>query len=357
MFRLKKLVLQPTTFCNLDCEYCYLPYRSRRGVMDVAVTRRLAEDLSGYDGDLLVIWHGGEPLAAGLNSFATLAEPLLKLPHLKHAVQTNATLITAEWCSFFAEEDFRVGISMDGPGDVCGRRTYRNGRAALPAILDGIDLLRKTKVEFHVIAVAHENSLGRAGEIYGFFRDLGCSSVGFNIEEREGVNSEAPGCNGEDVYRFWSDLFLAWKQGPNLGIREFRQILLWMSSVCTDNLSVLEDTHDIFPTVGVDGSVVVLSPELLGGKSSHYNDFIVGNVLRTGLLQILREAESRGYVQEFLAGVEKCRQQCPYFSYCGGGQASNKFYELGRLDVTETEFCRNSKQRLVDAVLDNLEGS
>ena len=63
------LVLQPTAFCNIDCKYCYLPSRDQRGVMEQSTVRRIFERVfeSGYAAPAIsVIWHAGEPLAAGL---------------------------------------------------------------------------------------------------------------------------------------------------------------------------------------------------------------------------------------------------------------------------------------------------
>src|SRR5262249_40861140 len=100
-----------------------------------------------------------------------------------------------------------------------------------------------------------------------------------------------------------------------------------------------------------NGDVVLLSPELAGSQSDRYGNFVVGNVLRESLVQIVRRGSDSLYVTDFLAGVERCRATCPYFNYCRGGQASNKFQELGTTDATETEFCRNTRQRLLDAVV------
>jgi uncharacterized protein len=58
-------------------------------------------------------------------------------------------------------------------------------------------------------------------------------------------------------------------------------------------------------------------------------------------------------VKEFVEGVEACRSTCPYFGFCGGGHAANRFFEHGRFDGTETEHCRNSKMSLLEGVLDH----
>lgn len=104
-FFLGQIVLQPTTICNLNCSYCYLPSRSKNLRMDNRLTERLAESIGDLklDYKIPLVWHGGEPLAYGLDHFVTLLEPLEGLRNegrIIHCVQTNGTLINDRWCEF-----------------------------------------------------------------------------------------------------------------------------------------------------------------------------------------------------------------------------------------------------------------
>jgi uncharacterized protein len=76
-------------------------------------------------------------------------------------------------------------------------------------------------------------------------------------------------------------------------------------------------------------------------------------VLTTPLSEILAGAAGTPWIEEFLEGVEACRATCPYFGFCGGAHAANRYFEHGRFDVTETDHCRNSKMRLLEGVLDH----
>jgi uncharacterized protein len=113
------------------------------------------------------------------------------------------------------------------------------------------------------------------------------------------------------------------------------------------------------PTIAHDGRVVLFSPELAGfDNAPGYGDFALGNVLTDGLAGIVAATAGRptGWVAEYFAGVERCRRTCPYFGFCGGAHASNRYFELGRFDTTETEHCRNTKIRLLEGVLDHAQG-
>src|SRR5688572_19475467 len=97
------IVVQPTTFCNLNCRYCYLPNRHKQLLMDIEVAKALADQISSWEliRPVCLIWHGGEPLATGMNYFESLIQPfrtLMEAGRVIHEIQTNATLITNEWC-------------------------------------------------------------------------------------------------------------------------------------------------------------------------------------------------------------------------------------------------------------------
>ncbi|MBI5078181.1 MAG: hypothetical protein HZB11_02320 [Candidatus Yonathbacteria bacterium] len=214
----------------------------------------------------------------------------------------------------------------------------------------GVDFLNKHQIPFTVICVVGEWSLNRARELYEFFCELGCFEIGFNIEEKVGIHDLSAPDNGELVKKFWEELFIAWRGNPKILIREFSRVLAWMETVSESEQQVARH-QDLFPSVAHDGTVVLLSPELLDARSEHYNNFVAGNILRQSLDSILVNGEGLEYVRDFRKGVEKCAQVCEYSEYCMGGQASNKFFELGSTNGTETIYCRNVEQRLVDAVL------
>ena len=112
---------------------------------------------------------------------------------------------------------------------------------------------------------------------------------------------------------------------------------------------------DPIPLIAVDGRVVLLSPELAGFSDPRYGDFASGSVTETPLHEIVSAvaAHPDGWIAEYLAGVEACRAGCPYFGFCGGAHAANRYFEHGRFDGTRTDHCGNSKISLLEAVLDH----
>lgn len=348
------VIMQPTTLCNLDCSYCYLPFRASDRRMPVAVAEAVAPAANAWAaaGRFSLVWHGGEPLAAGREHLAALLAPFS--PAVEHHVQTNATLIDDAWCDFFQEHRIRVSVSVDGPPERNGDRITRSGRPSYDRIVRGIEALRRHGIPFSALAVVSAPVPGRATELYRYFLDLGCDVLGVNIEEREGVNTRGNAYPPATVTGFWAELLAAWRREPRIHLREVEWTLRYAAAVLDGTADeVLPRQLDPIPTVGHDGSVVLLSPELAGFSDPRYGDFTSGNVLTTGLAEMLAAARSVPWIGEFLTGVENCRASCPYFGFCGGGHAANRFFEHGRFDSTETNHCRNSKIGLLEGVLEH----
>jgi uncharacterized protein len=348
------VVMQPTTLCNLDCAYCYLPFRGddRRMPVEVAQAVATAVDPWARNGRFSVVWHGGEPLAAGREHLAALFAPFG--PGVEHHVQTNATLIDDAWCEFFIEHQVRVSVSVDGPLERNGDRVTRGGKPAYARIMRGIEALQRHEIPFSALCVVGQPRPGLATELYGYFLELGCEVLGINVEELEGVNSRPNRHPAADVTAFWAELVAAWRQDPRIHLREVEWSLRFAGAVLDGTADeVLPRQLDPIPTIAQDGFVVLLSPELAGFTDPVYGDFTSGNVLTTGLGEILSGAASTPWIAEFLRGVEACRSSCAYFGFCGGAHAANRYFEHGRFDVTETDHCRNSKIRLLEGVLDH----
>jgi uncharacterized protein len=348
------VVMQPTTLCNLACNYCYLPFRRENRKMPVAVAEAVAAEIADFAraGRFSVVWHGGEPLAAGADHLAALFAPFG--PGVEHHVQTNATLIDDAWCEFFVAHDVRVSVSVDGPPERNGERVDRGGKPAYELIAKGIEALRRHGIPFSTLCVVPDPRPGVATELYEYFLGLGCEVLGINVEEQEGVNLRLNRHDPSAVSAFWAELVSAWRRAPSIHLREVEWSLRYVGAVLDGTAdSLLPRRLDPIPTIAHDGSVVLLSPELAGFHDPRYGDFTSGNVLTTPLREILAGAADTPWIGEFLRGVEACRESCPYFGFCGGAHAANRYFEHGRFDVTETDHCRNSKIRLLEGVLDH----
>lgn len=300
-----------------------------------------------------ICWHGGEPLAAGRDHLGRLMNAFKGSP-VKHSVQTNASLINERWIEFLIDRDVRVGVSIDGPPDDNTHRVDRAGKPSFDRVLRSLRLLIEAGQEIAIIAVVSDPSPLRAQRLYRFVAELGVAWLGVNIEEREGVNQRRTAPASVDVIGFWSELTTLWRKDPVVRVRELERVIGHADHVLSRKSNKVTSPIDPLPTVTWNGDVTLISPELAGFNSRRLGNFDCGNVTEVPLDKLIAEGLRRVWVQEFKTGVEKCRASCGYFEFCGGGPPANRYFEHGRLDGTETDYCRNSKIALIEGVLESV---
>lgn len=362
------LVVQPTPFCNIDCKYCYLPGRNSKAVVEPETLRNLFSQVfaSGWVREALsVVWHAGEPMVLPIafyrDTFAMIER--LRPPELAivHSFQTNGTLIDEPWCAFFAEAAVNVGVSIDGPKRFHDRnRLTRSGRGTFDKTIAGIRLLRRHAVPFHVISVLSAASMAAPREMFDFFVAEAIEHVCFNVEESEGDHvSQSFGETGVETayYRFLDEFWRlsAADPGKITFIREIEHAL--QQVIRPKEAQFRNQLVEPFAVTSMDwaGNISTFSPELLGLKNAAYNDFLLGNVNRDNLVELPGRPVFARMLADIGAGVAMCRDSCEYFSVCGGGEPVNKLAENGTFASTETTYCRVTKMRATDLVLDALE--
>ncbi|MDE6418101.1 MAG: anaerobic sulfatase-maturation protein [Duncaniella sp.] len=191
--------------CNLACEYCYYLdkqklYHSPGRSSDMFMSDDLLEMfvrsyIEAQPADsVLFTWHGGEPLLRGLGFYEraiALQQKYAGGRQVDNCIQTNGTLLTDEWCRFFRDNNFLVGVSIDGPREVHDAyRRLRGGGPTFDGVMRGIEKLDRNGVEWNAMAVVNDINVRRPLELYHFFRDtLGCQFLQFApIVERTGAD-------------------------------------------------------------------------------------------------------------------------------------------------------------------------
>mgnify|MGYP002777893738 CR=1 FL=1 len=365
------VVIQPTSFCNLNCDYCYLPDRHLKNQLSLDLIEPIFKTLftSRFMGqDFTVCWHAGEPLAVPISFYdqamARIQEAERKYNtqplRVMHSIQTNGTLINQAWCDCFIRHDMIVGVSIDGPAFIHDRhRQTRTGLGSHAATLRGISLLQKNQIPFNVIAVISEDSLDYPDEIFNFFYDHGITAVGFNMEETEGIHQQSSldQVGTQQRYRAFMQRF--WELTATRGAIQVREFESICSSVYTGIRLEHTDMNRPFVIVNFDyeGNFSTFDPELLGVSTERYGNFILGNVLQNSLESVCHSPRFWQIYGDMAAGVQLCQQNCEYFGVCGGGAGSNKYWEQGTLACTETNACRYRIQVVTDIVVNALEQS
>ena len=364
------IVIQPTPFCNMRCRYCYLPDRDSHAKMSDAVLDAVLEGIEHSDlvGDNpTIIWHAGEPLAFGKAFFRRALEATRQITArgrkvVSHRVQTNGLLLDESWLDLFQPHNVKLGLSIDGPAELhdLHRRT-RQGGGTHQRVMKAVRLLHARNYPFSAIMVITRDTLGRADEVFDFFVDAGIPFVGLNVEELESANVDSS-LRGPEVEQQLNRFYLRLLErqeasGRAVRFREFESFLPLLDDPATCQPdSIFKQSSVVVPlsilNFDVQGNFSTFCPELLGSDAPRFNNFQMGNVVSDGLDHLLENPVFLEVESLIAAGVEQCERQCHYWNFCGGGNAANKFFESGRLDVTETVYCRQHTQVLVDAVFD-----
>ena len=183
------LVVQPTPFCNLDCDYCYLPDRGDRSRLPLAVLEAAVErvlESPYFGGEFTLLWHAGEPLMAPIAFYDEATQRIGRLLEgrglpastVVQSLQTNATTIDGAWCDCFERNGIHVGVSMDGPAFLHdAHRVTRTGLPTHAAVMRGIDWLARRRIPFQVICVLTADALDHADAIADFFLQHGIVEV------------------------------------------------------------------------------------------------------------------------------------------------------------------------------------
>lgn len=192
------VMLKPAgAHCNLACKYCYYleknklyPTAQRHLMSDEMLEQFTREYIEAQTmSQVLFTWHGGEPLLRSIDFYRkalSLQQKYAGGRRIDNVIQTNGTLLTDEWCEFFAQNHWLVGISIDGPQpDHDHYRLTAAGKPSWKKVMQGIKLLKKHGVEWNAMAVVNAYNVNHPLEFYRFFKENGCQFLQFTpIVER-----------------------------------------------------------------------------------------------------------------------------------------------------------------------------
>lgn len=193
------VMLKPAgAHCNLACKYCYYleknklyPTAQRHLMSDEMLEQFTREYIEAQTmSQVLFTWHGGEPLLRSIDFYRkalSLQQKYAGGRRIDNVIQTNGTLLTDEWCEFFAQNHWLVGISIDGPQAYHDHyRLTAAGKPSWQKVMQGIKLLKKHGVEWNAMAVVNAYNVNHPLEFYRFFKENGCQFLQFTpIVERQ----------------------------------------------------------------------------------------------------------------------------------------------------------------------------
>lgn len=180
------------SLCNLDCHYCYYlkkenlyPKDESFRMPDSILEQYIIQHLAASSGSVINFsWHGGEPLLLGLDYFRKIVA--LQHKHrprhqrITNGIQTNGTLLDEDWCRFLAEENFTVGLSLDGPKRMHDRyRVFKGQNPTHEEAMRGYRLLHQHRIPCDILCVVHAGNVRHPIEVYRFLKQMETSCIGF----------------------------------------------------------------------------------------------------------------------------------------------------------------------------------
>lgn len=320
------LVLKVTHNCNLRCSYCG-QYKDNSEAMSFRVVANLTSKI--LDGPNVsavnFIWHGGEPLLAGLDFYkkAVLLQEKCNRRGIKiyNSLQTNGSLVNEVWIDFLKETGFNVGISLDGPKQIHEKqRPLANGLSSYNSVMKTLRMLQENEIPYGVLSVVTENTL-KIGptRMFNFMLKNGINTFSF-LQERPNYISEqetgfvSPKINLSMFNSFLQEVFDLWykQNDPSIRIRDFTCILKMLfggkSTICSYSGDCLG--NDL--CIDVNGDVYPCDRYI--GDEKHK----MGNIIFDDFEKIKTSPKLRHLIdinQERLTEHKHCK----WFSICKGG--------------------------------------
>ncbi len=315
--------------CNLECHYCY--YLEKQNLYDKTASHILSEELLEHFTqeyieaqtmqDVLFCWHGGETFLRPLSFYKQalkLQQKYAKGRRVSNCIQTNGTLITEEWARFLRENNWLVGVSIDGPQEFHDEfRRTRQGKPTWAKVRHGIDILNRFDVQWNAMAVVNDYSAEYPVDFYRFFRDeLECRYLQFTPIVERGLD-----CNVDPV--MWGDflcrMFDEWVKTDvgNMFVQIFDATLSnWVGEtpgVCSlakycGHAGVMEFNGDIY---SCDHFV--------------FPEYKLGNIRNKTLVEMMYSEQQTDFGNAKQASLPSLCRECEWLFACNGECPKNRW--------------------------------
>ena len=341
--------------CNLSCKYCY--YLKTRQIYPNAALCRMSDDIlkeyiiqhinASTDPVIQFSWHGGEPTILGLNYFRKIVAFQHKYcppnQQIINGIQTNGTLLDDAWCSFFANEGFRVGLSLDGPQELHDQfRVTKHQMPTYESTMRGYRLLQKYQVNTDVLCVVSTYNVQFPLQIYRFFKQIGAQSITFlplvepSVVTDSGVTSISvpPDAWGQ----FLCVIFNEWRDQDigKVTVRMFEEAI--RSAINQEHaLCIFRPICGDIPALEYNGDVY---------SCDHYVDpnYYLGNIMQSPLTELLNSPKQHAFGTAKLATLPRYCQDCEVRAMCNGGCPKNRILKTPDREQGLNYLCRGYKR-------------
>ncbi len=350
--------------CNLDCNYCY--YRDKSeiygGKMPLMSYDLLEEYIKQYlsgvsQKHVTFCWHGGEPLIAGLPFYKKAVELQEKYrgdKDIENTLQTNGILVNEEWCGFFRDNNFLIGVSLDGPRDIHDAfRRDCGGAATFDRVVKSIELMARERVEYNILSTVNRHSEGRGLEVYRFLRSLGDFTqflpvveyvrkrpVGRPLivspDEEDAVEAEWS-VSAEGYGQFMCDIFDEWVR-YDVGRHYVQLFEVTLANWC----GVAPGLCSFCETCG-DGLLVEHNGDVYSCDHFVYPEYRLGNIMNREMVDMYRSAEQQAFGRDKREALPMECKRCNYYFLCRGECPKHRFGYAANGEPYKNVLCEGYK--------------
>jgi len=351
------VLVEPTSFCNMDCLYCYKGYKQHK-FMAIETFRKMAERILAYCENrpkpILFVWHGGEPSLVGASFYRkafTILEEMNCKDKISHTMQTNGTLLTDELLDILSEHQVSIGVSLDGPADYHNRiRPMCNGQPSYEEIVRNLQKAKTKNIDVGILmSITNENSK-YIEEVFNYCREnkftFGLNPITSDLHSDHPSLEVSPetylnACLQIFDLWFYQDEFSI-QVNPPFGV--VRQIL---SQSRLSDCGMSENCQMHFISIGPEGDIYPCN------RFYGLTNYRLGNILTQSLNEVFNSPIHQSFLGRAASKIEQC-QNCPIIEYCNGGCVHHAIVHYGSLNAPD-HLCVVYRG-LVEHALDRLAG-
>lgn len=321
--------------CNLGCTYCYYLdkqdlYQEKSTLMsDELLEKYVIQHLEASTEELVLFsWHGGEPTLAGLDFYRKAAELQKKhntnKKNILNGLQTNGVNLDDDWCRFLADENFLVGISIDGPEAMHNKyRLSKSGEGTFHKVMNGYQLLKKHSITFEILCVINAYNVNYPIETYNFFKSLGTKYISFLPLVNRDSNSETGVTLDSVPAKVFGDFLVAvfdeWQENDigTIKIQLFEEAFR-VAFKQEHTLCIFKKTCGGVPVMERNGDFY---------SCDHFvnQDHLLGNINQTHLAELLDDPRQVSFGQAKYTTLPGYCLECEVLDMCNGECPKNRF--------------------------------
>ncbi len=329
--------------CNLACRYCYYLEKkkyypdARRQLMSEATLEEFVKQYIAAQTtpEVIFTWHGGEATVRKLDFYRKAVELQKKYGagrNIINCLQTNATLLTDEWCLFLKRHDWLVGVSVDGPKEFHDEyRRMADGRPSFNAVMRGIRMLQSHGVEWNALAVVNDYNADYPVEFYRFFKEIGCRYIQFTpvVERIKPDNMLADVASQGELAEFsvtprqWGDfligLFDEWVR-EDVG-KVFVQIF---DATLANWVGAMPGVCSLSSMCG-HAAAMEWNGDVYACDHFVFPQYKLGNIHETTLIEMMASDRQLEFGASKQAGLPRQCKECRWMFACHGECPRNRF--------------------------------